>query len=230
MWLFSQVGDEEVARLLTEGWLDAPLAGILAGADHRGDHPGPQAAWRPAAAGAGCRGGVAAGHASNPGAWYRGWRLLSLDGTTLDVADIPDNTAAFGRPPASRGGSAFARLRVLAGRVRHHAILDAALGPMPSASSAWQRRRRVHLGQVGRPGPSRLRPVAHHGPDRRGPAVAHPRQRGPAGGPDPGGWLLPQPDRRGPRPPPRSRPDRRAGGGVSPPGPGRPRRQAPTGW
>lgn len=45
------------------------------------------------------------------GAWYRGWRLVSLDGSTLDVADTEANEAAFGRPGASRGDSAFPKLR-----------------------------------------------------------------------------------------------------------------------
>src|SRR5580704_1476311 len=29
------------------------------------------------------------------GVWYREWRLVSLDGSTLDVADTASNTAAF---------------------------------------------------------------------------------------------------------------------------------------
>jgi hypothetical protein len=45
------------------------------------------------------------------GAWYRDWRLVSLDGSTLDVADTAENEAAFGRPGASRGSSAFPKLR-----------------------------------------------------------------------------------------------------------------------
>jgi hypothetical protein len=44
------------------------------------------------------------------GAWYRQWRLVSLDGSTLDVADTAENDKAFGRPGSSRGSSAF-RLR-----------------------------------------------------------------------------------------------------------------------
>ena len=32
------------------------------------------------------------------GAWYRAWRLVSLDGSCLDVADTAENGAAFGRP------------------------------------------------------------------------------------------------------------------------------------
>src|SRR4051812_38213337 len=45
------------------------------------------------------------------GAWYRHWRLVSLDGSTLDVADEAENDAAFGRPGASRGSSAYPQIR-----------------------------------------------------------------------------------------------------------------------
>ncbi len=45
------------------------------------------------------------------GAWYRKWRLVSIDGSTLDVADTKENDAAFGRPGASRGQSAFPQVR-----------------------------------------------------------------------------------------------------------------------
>ena len=45
------------------------------------------------------------------GAWYRQWRLVSLDGSTLDVADEKGNDEAFGRPGASRGTSAFPQIR-----------------------------------------------------------------------------------------------------------------------
>jgi hypothetical protein len=48
------------------------------------------------------------------GAWYRTWRLVSLDGSTLDVADQAGNAKAFGRPAASRGTSAFPQLRFVA--------------------------------------------------------------------------------------------------------------------
>jgi Insertion element 4 transposase N-terminal/Transposase DDE domain len=48
------------------------------------------------------------------GAWYRRWRLVSLDGSCLDVADTEENCAAFGRPEASRGESAFPQLRFVA--------------------------------------------------------------------------------------------------------------------
>jgi len=48
------------------------------------------------------------------GAWYRDWRLVSLDGSCLDVADSAANRAAFGMPGASRGESAFPQLRFVA--------------------------------------------------------------------------------------------------------------------
>ena len=48
-----------------------------------------------------------------PGAWYRGRRLTSLDGTTIDLPDTPDLEARFGRPRASRGASGFPQLRLL---------------------------------------------------------------------------------------------------------------------
>jgi hypothetical protein len=48
---------------------------------------------------------------STKGAWYRRWRLISLDGSTLDTADNEENEKAFGRPGASRGSSAFPKLR-----------------------------------------------------------------------------------------------------------------------
>ena len=48
------------------------------------------------------------------GAWYRSWRLVSLDGSTFDVADERANEEAFGRPGASRGASAFPQVRLVA--------------------------------------------------------------------------------------------------------------------
>jgi Insertion element 4 transposase N-terminal/Transposase DDE domain len=45
------------------------------------------------------------------GAWYGRWRLVSLDGSTLDVADERLNEEAFGRPGASRGSSAYPKIR-----------------------------------------------------------------------------------------------------------------------
>lgn len=48
---------------------------------------------------------------STKGAWYRRWRLVSLDGSTLDVADQKENENVFGRSTGGRGDSAFPQLR-----------------------------------------------------------------------------------------------------------------------
>jgi hypothetical protein len=45
------------------------------------------------------------------GAWFRRWRIVSLDGSTLDVSDTVRNERAFGRPGASRGKSGFPQIR-----------------------------------------------------------------------------------------------------------------------
>jgi len=45
------------------------------------------------------------------GAWYGNWRLVSLDGSTLDVADVKANADAFGRPGSSEGQSAYPKIR-----------------------------------------------------------------------------------------------------------------------
>ena len=53
---------------------------------------------------------------ATPGAWYRDWRVMSLDGTTLDVGDTAANRAAFGAPASARGANAsgaFPQLRVV---------------------------------------------------------------------------------------------------------------------
>jgi hypothetical protein len=49
--------------------------------------------------------------AETRGAWYRQWRVMSLDGSTLDVADTEENENEFGRPGASRGASAYPKIR-----------------------------------------------------------------------------------------------------------------------
>ena len=48
------------------------------------------------------------------GAWHRDWRVVSLDGSCLAVADTAANRAASGMPGASRGESAVPQLRLVA--------------------------------------------------------------------------------------------------------------------
>ena len=65
-----------------------------------------------------------------PGAWYRGLRVMAVDGSGMDVADEAANAEYFGYPSASRGQSAFPQARLL-GLVEcgTHAIVAAAIAP-----------------------------------------------------------------------------------------------------
>ena len=66
------------------------------------------------------------------GGFYRSWRLMSIDGLCLDVADTQANVERFGRPASSRGegrAGAFPQVRVLGlAECGSHAIIDAAIG------------------------------------------------------------------------------------------------------
>src|SRR4051812_28868533 len=54
------------------------------------------------------------GRPDTPGAFYRGFRLMGLDGTVYDVPDSPANAAAFSRPSAGpRGAGAFPQVKKL---------------------------------------------------------------------------------------------------------------------
>lgn len=68
---------------------------------------------------------------ATPGAWYREWRIMSLDGSTLEVPDTPANEEYFGRPGVSRGEkSAYPRLRWVAlGEAGTRAIVGLEAGP-----------------------------------------------------------------------------------------------------
>ena len=131
--LYADVSTREVLRCLTEGarWLGDPTAttmpsksGISQARSRLGAAP-LEALYRATVA------PVAV--AGTPGAWYRGWRVMSLDGTTLDVGDTAANARAFGRPASARGVNAtgaFPQVRVV-GLLENgtHAICAAQLGP-----------------------------------------------------------------------------------------------------
>jgi Insertion element 4 transposase N-terminal/Transposase DDE domain len=66
------------------------------------------------------------------GAFYRGLRLVAIDGTCLDVADTPANQQAFGRPGTGRGQGvgAFPQVRLVGlAECGTHAITSVAVGP-----------------------------------------------------------------------------------------------------
>jgi len=110
--LYMQSSYREVLRCLLEGlqWLVEPGAAINMAGNSGISQARTRLGWEP----------VRQLHddvvrpvavAATKGAWYRGWRLISVDGSTLDVADEKGNQEAFGRPGASRGESAYPKIR-----------------------------------------------------------------------------------------------------------------------
>jgi hypothetical protein len=98
MTLFSSSGYEEVMRSLTEGlaWssdgklrYEWPSQVAISKARARlGSEPLQELFTRVC---------VPMATPETPGAFYRDWRLASIDGTCIDVADTPANSAVFGR-------------------------------------------------------------------------------------------------------------------------------------
>ena len=110
--LYMQVSYREVLRCLLEGleWMAGPARALKVTGKSGISQARTRLGWRP----------LQQVHdelvrpiavPATKGAWYRGWRLMSLDGSTLDVADTADNAKAFGRPGASRGTAAYPQLR-----------------------------------------------------------------------------------------------------------------------
>ena len=78
---------------------------------------------------------------TTPGAWLAGRRLVSIDGTTFDVADTDVNNAFFGRPGVMKGErSAFPQARMVAlAECATHAIFDAQIGPYTTSEPAMSK-------------------------------------------------------------------------------------------
>ncbi|MDR1111407.1 MAG: IS4 family transposase [Deltaproteobacteria bacterium] len=63
-------------------------------------------------------------------AWFRGKRLMALDGTTFDLPDEAENVKHFGYPSSSRGETAFPQARVLSlVETGTHVVTAADIGP-----------------------------------------------------------------------------------------------------
>lgn len=114
--LYMQVSYREVLRCLLEGvrWLMGPNAkihiacksGISQARSRLGSLPMKSLydqLVRPIA--------VRGDDRATRGAYFGKWKLVSIDGSTLDVADTNDNALEFGRPGASRGDSAYPQIR-----------------------------------------------------------------------------------------------------------------------
>jgi hypothetical protein len=110
--LYMQSSYREVLRCLLEGvqWLRNPSAGVRVAGKSGISQARTRLGWEPLR--------LLHDELVKPvaerntrGAWYRKWRLVSLDGSTFDVADEKANEEAFSRPGASRGKSAYPQIR-----------------------------------------------------------------------------------------------------------------------
>lgn len=110
--LYMQTSCREVLRCLLEGlvWLLGPGASVRIAGKSGISQARSRLGWEP----------VQQLHdalvhpiatPTTQGAWYRDLRVVSLDGSTLDVADTGTNAATFGRPASARGRSAYPKLR-----------------------------------------------------------------------------------------------------------------------
>jgi Insertion element 4 transposase N-terminal/Transposase DDE domain len=110
--LYMQSSYREVLRCLLEGiqWLLGPGAAVKVTGKSGISQARTRLGWEPLQQ---LHDGIVRPIAveSTKGAWYRRWRLVSMDGSTLDAADEKENERAFGRPSASRGHSAFPQVR-----------------------------------------------------------------------------------------------------------------------
>ena len=110
--IYRQVSSREVLRCLLEGlqWIAGPTRVVKVTGKSGISQARTRLGWRPLQQLHDEVVRPIAGTATK-GAWYRAWRLLSLDGSTLEVADTAGNVKEFGRPGASRGTTAYPQLR-----------------------------------------------------------------------------------------------------------------------
>lgn len=76
------------------------------------------------------------------GSWWRGHRLVAIDGTVFDLADTAANEEYFGRPGSGRGEAkgAFPQARVVAlAECGTHAIIGAEIGPCTTGETTLAR-------------------------------------------------------------------------------------------
>ncbi len=89
--------------------------------------------------------------AQTKGAFWRGFRLLALDGTLQDVAETPANVNFFGRISSGKNRSPFPQVRCLyLAECATHAIVDALLGPCRVSEHrlAWPLVRSIQAGML----------------------------------------------------------------------------------
>ncbi len=130
--LFSPAPYREVLRTLAEparhdacgwgSWHVPDKAAVFRARQRLGDQPFQRLL---------ARAGPGVATAATPGAFWRGWRLMVIDGTTVEAADTSANAAGLGRPRRRKGhgpaGYPLARVETLI-ESGTHVVVDAEAG------------------------------------------------------------------------------------------------------
>ena len=143
MCLWADEGYEEVARLLVgglkrmarwRGFWQVPTSGALTQARARLGDKAMKMLFERVVSPTGTEGSV--------GSWWRGLRLVAIDGTVFDLPDTASNVAHFGKPSNGRGEmkGAFPQARVVAlAECGTHAIIGAEIGPCSTGEATLAR-------------------------------------------------------------------------------------------
>jgi hypothetical protein len=76
-----------------------------------------------------------------PGAFWKGLRLMGIDGTNESTADTPANERCFGRHTAGWGKAAFPQLKAVhLAEIGTHAVVDTGIWPMHSGEKTVGKR------------------------------------------------------------------------------------------
>ncbi len=148
MCLYGRVAYEEVLRLVIEGlrpcWGDEGLAehtvtkgAISNGREAIGAGPLKQLYDEQV---------VPLGPPGMAGVWYRGLRVMALDGSTLEMPDEAGNAERYGYPGSSRGAAAFPHLRFVSlVECGTHVLPGAQLGPYAADEKVLARQVLPHV-------------------------------------------------------------------------------------
>lgn len=136
--LFMQVSYREVLRCLLEGvqWLVGTTVDVKVVGNSGISQARTRLGWIP----------VQALHdevvrpiarPSTRGAWFKRWRIVSLDGSSLDIPDEANNAREFGKQTSPRGETAFPQIRFVS-LVENgtHVLFGSRMGPYGVSENA----------------------------------------------------------------------------------------------
>lgn len=136
--LFMQVSYREVLRCLLEGvdWLMGGTQQIKVAGNSAISQARTRLGWQPLMT---LHDEVVRPIAlpSTRGAWFKQWRLVSMDGSSLDVPDEAGNAQTFGKQSSPRGETAFPQIRFVSLLENGtHVLFASRMGPYGTSENA----------------------------------------------------------------------------------------------